>query len=92
MAVHQTNIHPFTHARTHPHQPTQKSDEYLQSRLNAPEMEELSGLLAASRTDLDRRLAKPEGSGSAAAVDTKCVRTCEGKGLAGRAHLFHCLT
>lgn len=74
MAVHQ---HPPTHAP----QPTQKSDEYLQSRLNAPEMEELSGLLAASRADLDRRLAKPDGSGSAVVVDTKCVRA---KGKPGR--------
>lgn len=63
------NQHPATNPPTHTSK--QKSDEYLQSRLNAPEMEELAGLLAASRADLDGRLAKPEGSGSAVVVDTK---------------------
>lgn len=62
-------IHTLTTRDAH-----KKSDEYLQSRLNAPEMEELAGLLSASRADLDGRLAKPEGSGSAV-VDTKCVRS-----------------
>lgn len=62
--------HPTKHKQIQ--QYTQKSDEYLQSRLNAPEMEELAGLLSASRADLDGRLAKPEG-GQTAPVDTKCV-------------------
>lgn len=58
------------------HRTSQKSDDYLQSRLNAPEMEkELAGLLSANRAELDGRLAEPEGSAAAAAVavDTKCV-------------------
>ncbi len=43
-------------------------------------MEELAGLLSASRADLDGRLAKPDGGAAVAAsggaVDTKCVRAC----------------
>lgn len=48
----------------------QKSDEYLASRLQSNELEEVSALLRASRGDLDSRLVQPASSSSAVVVDT----------------------
>ena len=49
----------------------QKSDEYLASRINGAEIENLSNLLSLSRQQLDVTLAKPDKSLSAPPVDTK---------------------